>query len=277
MNRNRQIAAAAALLCTCAATPALAQETFQGPYVSVYGGLSMVGDGPTDVLFFDTDGDGDFDDTVRTTTGANAFSPGFCTGAALSATGPCTSDPQEEEYGVRVGLDGRPGGGMFLAGVMVEVGKSDMSNSTSGFSTTPASYIITRRMDYAVSARGRVGAVLGDRLLAYGTGGVSYAKIDQIFYTTNTANSFTEVNDDKMRLGYQVGGGLEAAITPNFTFGLEYLRSVYDDDGYYVEVGPGTAPATNPFLLGNPAGTDLRASNDKLRMHSLRLTGSFRF
>ena len=39
----------------------------------------------------------------------------------------------------------------------------------------------------------------------------------------------------------------------------------------------GTAPATNPFLLGNASGTDLRRSNDDFTLHQLRVTAAFRF
>lgn len=35
---------------------------------------------------FDTNRDGNFNDTVRTTLGANAFSEGFCQGAAQGRT-----------------------------------------------------------------------------------------------------------------------------------------------------------------------------------------------
>ena len=52
-------------------------------------------------------------------------------------------------------------------------------------------------MDYAISGRGRLGFTPGGRALVYGTGGVSYARIDHDFFTTNAANSFGEVNDRK--------------------------------------------------------------------------------
>jgi outer membrane immunogenic protein len=281
MTSHRKIAVTAALMCAVGASPALAQDsyedTFRGPYVSVYGGLTAVGDGPTDVILFDTDRDGSFDDQVNTATGANAFAPGFCSGGALGPTRPCTSDPQQEEFGIRAGIDGRPGDSMFLAGVLVEVGKTNLTNGTAAFSTTPAHYTITRRMDYAVSARGRLGVVAGNSALFYATGGVSYAKMDQLFTTSNTTNSFTEVNDDKMRFGIQAGGGVEVALTPKVRVGLEYLRSEYDDDSYYVQVGPGTAGPTNPFLLVDPTGTDMKPSNEKFGTHSLRVSASMQF
>jgi hypothetical protein len=63
---------------------ALAQASgCSGPYPGVGTGYSFKSD--DEIVVFDTDRDGGFDDTVRTGAGANAFSPGFCEGAA---TGP---------------------------------------------------------------------------------------------------------------------------------------------------------------------------------------------
>ena len=274
---NRKIALTAALLCAAGSAPAMAQDAFQGPYISVFGGGTLTADDGEDRLEFDTDRDGVFDDQVNTSTGGNAFSPGFCNSAATGTSPVCAGDGNDLEYGARVGFDVRPGGGAFVLGALVEVGRTELADSTSGFSTTPASYTITREMDYAVSARARAGVVLGEHLLAYATGGVSYADIDQTFTTSNGANSFTEINDDKMRLGWQAGGGAEFALTESFSIGTEYLYSNYGDGKYAVEVGPGTAGSTNPFLLVDPTGTDLRSSNDAFRSHSFRLTGTFRF
>ena len=48
------------------------------------------------------------------------------------------------------------------------------------------------------------------------------------------------------------------------------------DDDYAVNVGPGTAPPTNPFLLDS-GGTDIQRSGSHFRTHSVRGTLSFRF
>ena len=61
---------------------ALAQASgCSGPYPGVGTGYSFKSD--DEIVVFDTDRDGVFDDTVRTGAGANAFSPGFCEGAAM--------------------------------------------------------------------------------------------------------------------------------------------------------------------------------------------------
>lgn len=262
-----------------AAQPALAQDaptTFDGPYVSGAIGIENVDSGAKG-LSFDTNRDGTFGDTVRTTTGANAFSPGFCTGAALgnNVGAGCSGDDDEMGYALRLGYDKRSG--PFVAGLLLEGSKSKAVDFETGFSTTPASYTYSRGIDYALALRGRLGISPGDgRGLLYVTGGVAYADIDRAFTTTNTANSFTLVDEDDKQLGAQLGGGAELVLGSNFTVGIEYLYSRYEDNEAYVEVGRGTAPATNPFLL-NGGGTYLKPTDGHLDQHSFRLTAGFQF
>ncbi len=65
-------------------------------------------------------------------------------------------------------------------------------------------------------------------------------------------------------------------ITNNVSLGLEYLYTNLEDDDYVVQVGAGTAPATNPFLL-NGGGTNITRSDPNFRTHSLRASLNFRF
>lgn len=262
------------------ASPALAQDReshFDGPYISIAGGLSAQGnDKSSDRLVFDTDGDGKFDDQVNTAAPANAFSPGFCGGVAKgNAPGAgCAKDRDKEEYAARIGYDKRSGN--LVVGGLLEVSRSKSTDGVSGFSTTPASYSFQREIDYAVSLRARAGYTPGGGALFYVTGGGSSAKIDHSFATTNTANSFTERRDNKRVWGWQAGGGTEVMVTNNISLGLEYLYNRYSDNKYNVAVGQGTAPATNPFLLVS-GGTNIRPSDTKYDFHSLRASLSFQF
>lgn len=261
-------------------TPAFAEMDrsthFSGPYVQVFGGVAVQENDGGDTLVFDTDGDGAFDDTVNTTLPADAFSPGFCGGNAVgnNAGAGCTGDKDGEEYGIRLGYDARMGN--LVVGGLIEASKNDVTDYTTGFSTTPAAYTVVRELDYALSARGKLGYTPNGGALFYATGGLSWAKLDNAFATTNTANSFTLMDDDKMVMGYQVGGGAEIMLSDNLSLGLEYLYNNYEDDDSYVAVGPGTAGPTNPFLLVS-GGTDLRASDEKFEFHSLRATLGFQF
>lgn len=270
------IAAAAAGL----SSPAWAQSErdthFDGPYVSATIGMAAQGNDRSDTLVFDTNGDGSFDDTVTTAAGANAFT-GFCHGPAGGATPAdgCGSDNNRIEYSGRIGYDKRLGNN-FVVGGLFEVSKNNSRDYTTGYSSTPAAYTVGRKLDHALSLRARAGYTPGGGALFYATGGASYAKIDHSFDTTNTANSFAEMNDGKRVWGWQAGGGGEVMLTNNIGLGLEYLYSRYNDSKYHVAVGQGTAPTTNPFLLAS-GGTNIRPSDTDFDTHSLRATLNFQF
>tara|TARA_R110000751_G_scaffold2018_18_gene10645 strand:- start:429238 stop:430083 length:846 start_codon:yes stop_codon:yes gene_type:complete len=274
---------ATAIFAGAFAQPAFAQDAeprfFDGFYVGGHFGLDAIDDERGEGITFDTDGDGEYGDGVITTTGANAFSPGYCNGAAngAEASDGCSDDKSRYGYGIRIGFDQRIGNGPVVAGLLVEGALSESEDYSTGFSTTPASYTFVRGLDKSVALRGRLGVSPGSgRGLLYVTGGVAYADIDHDFVTTNTANSFTMTNDDDWQLGGQIGAGGELYLTDNISFGLEYLYSRYDDDDAYVLVGAGTAPATNPFLLDS-GETALRPSDPNLNIHSIRTTLNFRF
>lgn len=279
MKRAQILALPLATLSLAVAAPSFAQDRaahFDGPYVGVSVGTALQNNDRGDTLVFDTNRDGRFDQAVLTSGGLNAFSPGFCNGSSTGRTPDtgCTDDDDGIEYAVRLGYDARLGDNL-VAGLIVEGSKHDSTDGTSGFSTTPAGYSITRGLDHSIAARGRVGFTPGGGALFYAMAGVSYAKLEQTFATTNTANAFAEVNDDDWTFGGQVGGGAEVMLTDKVSFGLEYLYSKYDDD-YYVEVTRGTAATNNPFLL-NGGGTFLRASDTEFDFHTVKATLNYRF
>ncbi len=260
------------------ATPAFAQsddEQWEGAYIGGSFGLGAQSNDRSENVVFDTNLDGSFDNNVNTVLGANAFSPGFCGGAATgnSAAGGCRGDKDGYDYNIRAGYDMQSGN--IVYGFLLEGGKSESRDSVTAFSTTPAAYTFTRKLDYSVQARARVGYAARGALF-YATGGAAYAKINNSFSTTNGANSFTD-NGNSKSWGYSYGGGTEVKVARNFSIGLEYLYTNFVDDDYVVSVGRGTAAATNPFLLVNPQGTDMRRGDSDFDTHSIRLTAAFRF
>ncbi len=276
----RLFAAASAL--ALLSTPAFAQDRdrsqdFDGLYVGGSVGLSTRSGDRTDTVVFDTGRDAGSNNPVTTSTGANAFSPGFCNGSSRAVdqvNTACTGDDDGVEYAVRVGFDKRFGN--VVGGLLIEGSKNDSTDSTTAFSTTPAGYSFTRGIDYALSARARLGFTPGGGGgLFYATGGGSYAKIDHGFTTTNTLNSFTANNNDKMVWGWQAGGGAEILLGSNLTLGMEYLYNRYNDDKYSVAIGQGTALATNPFVLAG--GVTARPSDTSYDFHTFRATLGFRF
>lgn len=284
MRKFGLMASATMLAIAATAAPAMAQddgyadaEPFTGFYIGGSFGYTVQPNDIGESTVFDTNRDGNFDNTVRTLAGANAFSTGFCNGysqVSTRAAGPgCLNDRDDIEYNVRVGADKQFGS--IVLGVVGEFGRTHASDSVTAFSTTPASYTFIREVDWNASVRGRLGYTPGTTLF-YGTFGANYAKLDQQFITTNGLNSFTASGDD-MAFGWSGGGGVEQKIGRNFSVGLEYLYTRLYDDDYNVAVGPGTAPPTNPFLLVDPTGTDMRRSQDEFNLHSIRATAAFRF
>jgi outer membrane immunogenic protein len=270
----------AVALAAVAAGPAFAHDdtrtNYDGFYVAGSIGAAFQNNDRNDTVVFDIDTDGQYGDIVSTTTGANAFSTGFCNGAANGAQKSmlCKKDKEDIEYAIKVGLDGHVTN-HIVAGVVLEGSKTDIDDSTTAFSTTPASYTFRRGIDYAVSARGRLGYTPDGSGLFYVTGGPSYAQLDHKFSTTNTANTFDQKGGDRV-FGYQMGGGAEFTLAQGLGVGLEYLYSKYDDEDYYVAIGKGTAPATNPFIRQFGA-TNFRPSDRDFDFHVIRVNAIYKF
>lgn len=262
------------------ASPALAQsgrdtsQDFDGPYVGVTGGYTVQPNDGRETFVFDTNQDGSYGETVNTSGGTDAFSPGFCGGSSTgTANVNCRNDKDGFEYFGKLGYDKRMGN--FVVGAVIEGGRSEASDAVSGFSTTPAAYRFSRSADYQANARLRAGYTPGGGVLFYATGGGAYAKLDNRFATTNSVNSFAD-NGRTNGWGYVAGGGAEAMLTSNISLGLEYLYTDIQDDDFVVNVGAGTAGPTNPFLQNGP-GTDIKRGDDHFRTHSVRASLNFRF
>lgn len=268
---------ASALLIGGILTPATASAQsadWSGLYVGGRLGVLKQPSGGAERINFDNNLDGTFGDTVNTAAGANAFSPGFCNGAAndrTPATG-CSKDDEGADAALMLGYDKQLGS--LVVGLVAEVGRGKAEDSVSAFSTTPAFYTMTRRLRTNGAIRARVGLPLGDTL-PYVTGGVAIADIQRRFTTSNTANSFTQRDQDGTVYGTRLGGGIEQRLG-RFTIGALYLFTNYKDDDYRVRAG-GPVPATNPFILSNPNGTDFRRSDERFKTHSFNATVSYRF
>ena len=173
----------------------------------------------------------------------------------------------------RVGFDVQRG--PFIFGIVGEGGKSEISDSVSAFSTTPAFYTMTRDLKYNAGLRALLGYTPNNRTLSYATGGGAYGRVRNSFATSNTTNSFTVSGDSDAR-GFSAGG-VEPKLGKNLSVGLEYLYTDLNGDKGRVRVGAGTAPATNPFLLASAGGTDLQRSDSHFRWHAIRAVATFRF
>lgn len=281
--RLRRMSVFAALSMAATAAPSFAQDydpedkPFNGLYVAASGGYDVQSSDIGSGLKFDRNGDGNFNDPVTTSNGLNAFSTGFCKGRARDATRStgCENDRNKASYYGRVGYDRQFGS--IVVGVVGEFGKTRIVDYASAYSTTPANYVFSRKVDWESSARVRVGYALQNGLF-YATGGGGYARINHGFTSTNTANSFSTLLDDRDRKGFIVGGGVEYRIRKNVSIGMEYTYHDYKDDDYLVRVTRGTAAANNPFVLPpQTSGTTLARTDDNFRWHSLRGVIGFHF
>lgn len=255
------------------AVPAHAEKEFDGFYAGVSIGYDFQGSDADEFISFDRGSNGSFGETVTTAAGANAFSPGFCNGAATSPQNvDCRKDSDGVSFQGRIGYDRQMGN--VVLGIVGEAGTADLRNSVSAFSTTPAFYTMTREIDFTAALRLRGGFTAAKNTLIYATGGVAYAKMDQSHVSSNMVNSFTVIADENA-WGYQIGAGLEQKIGKKFSLGIEYLYTGFGSDGTLVRVGQGTAGATNPFVLAN--GVDFKRANDDFNLQSIKAVATLRF
>lgn len=279
--RHILAAGAAVVLVSGGSGAAMAQSNpdWTGFSFGIVGGSLSTDDEEDEVLSFDRNLDGVFGETVVTTTGADAFAPGFCGGSAsgTSAASGCEDDKEGFEAAVRIGYDYQ--WGAIVVGAVAEVGGSNAEDSVTGFSSTPASYTFKRHLQSVAAARLRLGYPAGPALI-YGTGGYARGKIDNRFFSSNGTNLFTTGSEDEQDLdGWQAGAGVEYRLTPRLSVIGEYLYTSFDvEDDFVVRIGRGSAPATNPFILPpNTTGTDTTRSGDQFNTHGFRIGMAYRF
>ena len=148
--------------------------------------------------------------------------------------------------------------------------------------------------------RGRLGALISDHVLVYGTGGLAYGRIE-LSGITNVSGSYDIVSTagggnffgivpftpganafskSKIKVGYTVGGGIEGKFSywAGWTWKLEYL---YVDLGSLDTVGPfpgGSAPIRPPFggLWASPF-TGVIATHTRFTDNILRVGLNYKF
>ncbi len=104
--------------------------------------------------------------------------------------------------------------GQFVFGIegdgdWTNLGGSPALSSCSG----PGGIACTTKSDWLATARGRAGFAW-DRILFYGIAGGAFGNL-----LAGSTGSF----DTSTQIGWTAGGGIEAAITPNWSAKLEYL------------------------------------------------------
>lgn len=268
-----------ALLLAGIASPALAQdndeEVWTGPYVGLQGGARYASGTSNETLIFDTDLDGQFDDTVVTASGSttNYFAPGFCAGRAAddSFNEGCFKDKDKPDLAIHAGYDKQFGG--LVVGLVAEYRYPNLTDSVSGFSSAPDSYVFRRKLQHEVGLRARAGVAAGNALF-YVTGGGAWGKFKNSFLTTNDDVDFAGTGKSGA-WGFKGGAGIEQRLTPNMSLGVQYLYTKLNPKDYTVRASGGTAG--NPFIITSANGTDIRRSGSDFSSSAFSASLNWRF
>jgi outer membrane immunogenic protein len=102
--------------------------------------------------------------------------------------------------------------------------------ASDGAVVTPGSVTtMSTSLDWLASARGRVGYLVAQNIMAYATGGAAFARIDYGASDSNTTGYVTNAALSKTEVGYVVGGGVEWALNCNWLLRAEYLYYRFND------------------------------------------------
>lgn len=166
--------------------------------------------------------------------------------------------------GVQIGLNWQTGNLVWG----LEADYSFMNMSASGtmfrYPLAPTDHFDGRiSMDGAGSLRARLGLAVASRTLLYVTGGLAFADVDvgHSFVRDGVLGAFG--SNSGFRTGWTLGGGLEHALTNNWTVRGEYR---YSDYGSIDVVQPGFPAVASPS-----------AANFDLTTHDLRLGLNYKF
>jgi len=122
--------------------------------------------------------------------------------------------------------------------------------------------------DWLLTARGRVGWTVSNWLL-FATGGLAMSRVSVTNAFADNVNLGEDVvaTNSKIKLGWTVGGGMEVALTRNWSVKGEYL---------YVDLGSVDTSSSVPRLVGVGYSNALGVSTS-LTAHVARLGANFKF
>jgi outer membrane immunogenic protein len=196
----------------------------------------------------------------------------------------------------RMDVDGFIGGGQvgynwqvdrsWVLGIEADFQGSAQKGSATGCSIATcavgsAFLTVEQKLEWFGTLRGRVGWLVTDRVMLYGTGGLAYGHLKTNFAAgINGIGAAAAAGSSSTQVGWTAGAGVEGAIDRNWTVKLEYL---YVDLGNF---GNGSSSATfvtnqlNTPLLGQNTVTTTTFTNTlatKFTDHILRAGINYRF
>jgi len=131
----------------------------------------------------------------------------------------------------------------WLVGLEADFDLSDLKGSASV--SDPSEFIVltqlsSQQLEWFVTLRGRLGYLVNDRLLVFGTGGLAYgetkasasialgghgiAVVDTTTLNCAANTTCLAASQSRLSAGWAAGGGAEYAISKNFTLKVEYLH-----------------------------------------------------
>ncbi len=130
--------------------------------------------------------------------------------------------------------------GQWVVGLEGDVDGSSISHNNNSQSLYSNNYGYVSGVNYTTSAgiqgsiRGRVG-VAWDRVLLYGTGGVAFAGVNASvnvpYYNSTVTGGYDSASST--RVGWTVGGGIEYAVTNNWSVRAEYRYADFGRNTFY--------------------------------------------
>lgn len=174
-----------------------------------------------------------------------------------------------------VGLGGDQRFGNVVAGVVVDASISDL-NQTDTFIPYPekdsvVSWNTETEIEYFGTARARLGYLLKDNFLVYGTGGLAWAKTQssiEAVYNAETPdeNIAAKGSSENNHIGWTAGAGFEWLLSEHVSFTTEYLYMDLGKQDYRFD---GTTTGGRTYATDN--------YHPDLNMHAVKAGLNYRF
>jgi outer membrane immunogenic protein len=157
----------------------------------------------------------------------SAFATGTAAAGPLAGVGLASASRRENGFigGAHIGYNF---GGLLGSGIVFGI-EGDVDGTSAKANYNLGGINVVTRDQIQGSVRGRLGFAV-DRTLFYATGGVAFGGLRNTYLNTVTGGIDTR---DHTRVGYTVGGGVEYAVTNNWSVRAEYR---YTDFGTYTDV-----------------------------------------
>lgn len=202
--------------------------------------------------------------------------------SAVTGAGSGSASSSKFTGGVQIGHNWQTGN--FVYGVEGDFGAFNIRGSRSGSGVYPAgtlvagfpgsAFTVTNSVstDWLLTVRGRIGWAASGWLV-YATGGLAMSRVEveNSFSDANAQNGVAGATGSssysKVKFGWTVGGGMEVAVTRNWSLKGEYL---------YADLGS-VSTVTNITHLNFVGYTNALGVSTSLTAHVARLGANYRF